>query len=399
MNNCAKNLNFERAAELRDKIKAIKQLKIKQTVVSLGQNDQDVIALAKDSEYICFEVFCFVGGSLCDRETFFFDNMEEIEVSRAEFIQQYYVQKEKIPSKILVDGEVEGLEAIVQWLCQKAQKTIKITVPQKGNQAKILKMCQNNAKESLFQKNEYKNNKNSVTKDLQELLNLKNPPDYIEAYDISNLQGSDNVGAMVVFRGGKPLKSAYKKFKIKRILIQDDYGSMCEVLNRRFKEYEANKGQEQGFGKLPDLILLDGGKGHVSAAKKELEHLGYGSVPMFGMVKDSKHKTRAITSTGKEIDIKPNQKVFSFIFSIQEEVHRFAISYHKTRRKKTTISSGLKAIPGVGEKRAKLLLKHFNSFANIKKATIEEIEATPGLTKPAAMAVYRYFNVLHGKVD
>jgi excinuclease ABC subunit C len=290
---------------------------------------------------------------------------------------------------------VEDEDSVVKWLSEKSKKSIKITVPQKGDQYKLLEMCQKNARESLLQKLQLKEKHKSPLKDMQVSLGLKSSPDYIEAYDISNIHGSDNVGAMIVFCDGKPLKSAYRKFKIKDVTGQDDYSSMCEMISRRFKEYEIHKNEDSGFGKKPDLILLDGGKGHVSAVKSKLYSLGYKDIPIFGMVKDSNHKTRAITSEGHEITIKSNQNLFALVYSIQEEVHRFAIGYHKTRRKKR-ISSSLLSVPGIGAKRAKLLIDFLGSVENIRNATLDELESVPKLTKNAARNIYEYF---HDKIN
>ena len=231
--------------------------------------------------------------------------------------------------------------------------------------------------------------------DLKEILGLTKVPYYIESYDISNTAGAENVAGMVVFENAKPKKSAYKKFKIKTFSGQDDYGSMEEVLTRRFEEYnKAKNGSgdiDEGFAKLPDLILLDGGKGQVGAVKPVLEKLGI-NVPLFGMVKDDKHRTRAIVSDSGEIAIRPNQSVFSFVTSIQDEVHRFAIGYHHQSRKKSMKSSTLTKIEGIGEVRAKALLKYFRTLENIKNASLEELSLAPRMTKDSAKAIYRYFH-------
>lgn len=220
---------------------------------------------------------------------------------------------------------------------------------------------------------------------------MAHPPAYIEAYDISNLAGGDNVAGMVVFENGRPLKSAYRKFKIKTVVGQDDYGSMREVIGRRLQEYFANKDSGEGFGRLPDLILLDGGKGHVAAVKPILEASGL-DIALFGMVKDDKHRTRAIAEDGGEIAINSNRKAFTLVSSIQEEVHRFAIGYHRQTRKKNTLTTTLTEIEGIGETRARALLRHFRTLTAIRQADLAELETAPGMTKPAAKKVYEYFH-------
>ena len=214
---------------------------------------------------------------------------------------------------------------------------------------------------------------------------------YIEAYDISNLAGSENVAGMVVFENGRPLKSAYRKFKIKGFEGQDDYGSMREVLSRRLEEYRKNKESGQGFGRLPDLILLDGGKGHVAAVRPVLEAYGM-EIPLFGMVKDDKHRTRAIAKDGGEIAINSNRQAFTLVSLIQDEVHRFAIGYHRQSRKKRTIASSLVTIEGIGPTRAKALLKYFQTVRRIGEASLEELISAPSMNRTAAEKVYAHFH-------
>ena len=213
----------------------------------------------------------------------------------------------------------------------------------------------------------------------------------IESYDVSNTGGSDNVAGMVVFENGQPLKSSYRRFKIKTVVGQDDYGSMREVLTRRLAEYEEHKGEDNGFGRLPDLILLDGGRGHVAAVRPILEAGGY-NVPVFGMVKDSRHRTRAISGEGGEIAINGRRSAFTLVSSIQEEVHRYAIAYHRQRRAKRGIGTVLTQIKGVGKVRAEALLRHFGSVKAIRSASADEITAVKGVSRPAADAIRKYFD-------
>ena len=254
-------------------------------------------------------------------------------------------------------------------------------------------MCRKNDAESIARHMGTSGRDASALDELRRLLGLEKAPAYIESYDISNLQGGENVAGMMVFENGRPLKSAYRRFKIKTVSGQDDYGSMREVIRRRFEEYFAcrERGEDTGFGRLPDLILLDGGKGHVAAVQPLLEELGL-PVPLFGMVKDDKHRTRAIALSGGEISISSTRRAFTLVSSIQEEVHRFAIGYHRQQRKKTAISSTLTSIPGIGEARAKALLKHFKTVSAVSEADLQELENAPGMTKPAARRVWERFH-------
>ena len=252
-------------------------------------------------------------------------------------------------------------------------------------------MCKSNAAETLAQKKGATVREYNVLEELRDLLGLKKLPEYIESYDISNLAGTENVAGMIVYKNGKPLKSAYRKFKIKGFEGQDDYASMAEVLTRRFDEYYKNPDEDEGFGKLPDLILLDGGKGQVAAVKEVLQSKNI-DVPLFGLVKDDKHRTRAVTGEGGEIALSPGRSLFAFLAKMQDEVHRFAIGYHHSRRSKNTFKSSLTGIEGIGEVRARSLLKYFRTIENISTADLAELENAPKMTKDAALAVYKYYH-------
>ncbi|HEX3039031.1 MAG TPA: excinuclease ABC subunit UvrC [Caproiciproducens sp.] len=391
MNDAADSLEFERAARIRDRLAALKKMGDRQKVVAAKVKEQDIIALAQGAETSCFEVFRFLNGRLCDRETFLMGETGNPETARSEFIERYYSMRERIPPRVCLDGAAEGSELLGRWLTQKAGRKVTVSVPQKGEQAQLVEMCRSNAAEQLAQATGRTGKEASALDELGRLLGMEQPPQYIEAYDISNLAGGENVAGMVVFENGRPLKTAYRKFKIKTVEGQDDYASMREVITRRLQEYFAQKESGTGFGRLPDLILLDGGKGHVAAVRPVLEAANL-PVPLFGMVKDDKHRTRAIAQDGGEIAINSNRSAFTLVSSIQDEVHRFAIGYHRQVRKKTTISSTLTSIEGVGLTRAKYLLKHFKTVSAIKNADLEELAAAPGMTKPAAQRVYEYFH-------
>lgn len=395
MEEAAENLEFERAARIRDKINAVKKMGEKQKVVANKVLDEDVIASFTDDGKICFQVFRFEGGRLFDRESFIFDSGDS-ESEYEEFLLSYYTIRNDVPKNIALDKDFDGIDAIAQWLSEKRGNKVNVTVPQRGEQAQLVSMCRSNAAEALAQKKGATVREFGVLEELKETLGLNKLPEYIESYDISNLAGTENVAGMIVYKNGKPLKSAYKKFKIKGFEGQDDYASMAEVISRRFDEYYKAEDKTEGFGKLPDLILLDGGKGQVAAVKQVLERMNI-SVPLFGMVKDDKHRTRAVTGDGGEIAISSKRALFTFLSKMQDEVHRFAIGYHHARRSKNTFKSSLTNIDGVGEVRAKSLLKYFRTIDNISKADLAELENAPKMTKDSALAVYRYFHSEDGQ--
>lgn len=390
MKEAAENLEFERAAKIRDRISAVGKMADRQKVVQTKIKEQDVIALARDGNGGCFEVFRFSAGRLCDREHFIIADIGDGNTARSEFLSRYYSIRENIPPRITLDGEADDTDTIEQWLSEKAGRKVTIAVPQKGDQLKLVNMCRSNAAEHIAQQKGITGKEATALDELATLLGLSRPPEYIEAYDISNLNGTENVAGMVVFENGRPLKKAYKRFSIKTVEGQDDYGSMREVISRRFDEYEKEKSTGEGFGRLPDLILLDGGKGHVGAVAPVLAGKGI-DVPLFGMVKDDKHRTRAITDTGAEIAINSKRRVFTLVSTIQDEVHRFAIGYHRTKRKNNTFKSMLTDIDGIGVTRAKALLKHFGTIKNIKEADLQELENAPSMNKVSAQRVYDYF--------
>ncbi len=390
MEEAAENLEFERAARIRDKIAAVKRMGDKQKVVLSNVLDEDVIASFENDGKTCFQVFRFEGGRLFDRESFIFDS-GDAESDTEEFIIGYYTMRPDIPKNIALHSGFEGIEDVGRWLSEKRGSKVTLSVPQRGEQAQLAAMCRSNAAEALAQQKGVTAHEFNVLEELRQTLGLEKLPEYIECYDISNLAGTENVAGMVVYKNGKPLKSAYKKFKIKGFEGQDDYASMAETLTRRFEEYYAAEKSDEGFGRLPDLILLDGGKGQVAAVRAVFDKMDI-NVPLFGLVKDDKHRTRAVTGEGGEIAISSKRALFSFLSKMQDEVHRFAIEYHRTRRKNTTFKSSLTSIDGVGEVRAKALLKYFRTIDNISKADLKELESAPKMTRDSALSVYRYFH-------
>ncbi len=390
MEEAAENLEFERAARIRDKIAAVKRMGDKQKVVLSKVLDQDVIASFQNDGKTCFQVFRFEGGRLFDRESFIFDTGDAASETE-EFLVSYYTLRTDIPKNIALAAGFDGLENIQRWLSEKRGGKVTLTVPQRGEQAQLCAMCRSNAAEALAQQKGATAREFNVLEELRQTLGLEKLPAYIECYDISNLAGTENVAGMVVYKNGKPLKSAYRKFKIKGFEGQDDYASMAETLTRRFEEYYKAEEADEGFGKLPDLILLDGGKGQVAAVRAVFDRMDI-HVPLFGLVKDDKHRTRAVTGDGGEIALSSKRALFAFLSKMQDEVHRFAIGYHHTRRKNAAFRSSLTSIEGVGEVRAKALLKYFRTIDNISKADLTELEAAPKMTKDTAHAVFRYFH-------
>lgn len=384
----SENLQFETAARLRDRINALNKVKQKQKVVSTTYKEQDVIATASFGELSCVEILIFRNFKLTDKHHYFIEGMTCKEDIYAEFLQQYYIDKTDLPHRILIDINTDDFEATEKWLSEKSGRKVELINPKQGEQKKILEMCLNNAAQVLSERTERTSREMTALNELAELLGLSETPRYIEAYDISNTAGSNNVAGMVVFKDARPLKSAYKKFKIRSFAGQDDYRSMAEVLDRRLSEYVNGN---EGFSKLPDLILLDGAKGQISAVLPILERYNI-NVPVFGMVKDSKHRTRAIATTGGDISIKANRRCYTLITAIQDEVHRFAIGYHKKLSSKNLLTSELTAIPTVGKKRAEALFKHFKTISKIKSASVPELMQVKGITNTTAQNIFDHFH-------
>ncbi len=400
MNDAAENLEFELAAKYRDRITAVKRITEKQNVVAANISDQDAVSLMTEGGDACFAVIRFEGGRLYDKEDFLIKDIgddADLASLRREFIQQFYTMRDKIPPVIAIDGEAENEALLADWLSQKAGRKVKFLHPQKGEQMHILAMSRQNAAERLAQSRGHLGHELTALDELAKLLGLPKIPVLIESYDISNLAGTENVAGMIVFKNGRPYKSSYRRFRIKGFTGQDDYASMNEVLTRRFEEYFKNKDTGEGFGQLPDLILLDGGKGQVSAVRPVLERFGL-TIPLFGMVKDGSHRTRAITDEGREISITSKRQAFTLVSTIQDEVHRFAIGYHRLSRKKKTFSSSLTEIDGIGQERAKALLSYFKTIKRIREADVEELMNVKCMTRPSAEAVYRYYHYADGSV-
>ena len=403
MEEASKNLEFEEAAKFRDKILAIDSIVEKQKIFKTMEGDEDFINIYKDEIDSCIQVFFSRDGKIIGREHFIFKNTADDKVSEVleDFITSFYGGTAKIPKTIYLP-EIEDCELIEDFLTIKRGAKAWVKVPQKGQKKDMLEMVKNNAKITLEQfKDKFFKEKelNRITLDeLRDLLDLEEAPFRIESYDISNIQGVDSVGTMVVFEEGRAKNSDYRRFKIKS--VKGDYDSMREILERRFIHglEEIQKIQERQlnfsngkFSSFPDLIMMDGGKGQVNVALEVLDKLNI-SIPVCGLVKDDKHQTRGIIYNNEELIINRNSNLMQMIRRIQDEVHRFAITYHRTLRDKRTLHSILEDIPNVGEKRRRNLLMKFGSVENIRKATYDELLETESIDKKAANSIIDYFN-------
>lgn len=389
MQTAADNLNFEYAAKLRDRINAIKKLSEKQKVVMCTYRSQDVFASVSGAGTVCVGVLVFRNSRLTDKKVFFVDGDYKKDELYGEFLRRYYDGEKDIPARILLDSEITEKELLEQWLSSLSGRKAEIFSAVKGEPKTLVEMCAKNAAENLAQRLNRTANQTTAIAALKEALALPRDPEVIEAYDISNTGGDQNVAGMVVFRGGKPDRKSYRLFKIKSFSGQDDYRSMAEVLDRRFNEYE--KGDNAAFSRLPDLILLDGAAGQISAVLPVLKNHGI-DIPVFGMVKDGKHRTRAIATTGDDIEIKGNRALFTFITAVQDEVHRFAIGYHRKKRSEKMLSSVLLQCEGVGEKTAAALIKHFKTVTAVKNASVDKLRSVKGVSQKAAESIYNRFS-------
>lgn len=394
MEEAAERLDFEKAALLRDQIAAIEKVMPGQRVVTEDEKEQDVIAFAGAAGGVCAAILRFRQGKLSDKKEFLFKDTLNIDTLREEFLPRYYLSGGEIPPKVIaVDAPLPDQELLCGALTQARGSKVKLYTPERGDNARLVQMAYVNAVERLARENSRSgiDKAGRLLDETAHLLGLKEAPHIIESYDISNWGDGTSVGGMIVFENGKPKKSGYRKFKIRSVLGTDDYGSMAEVLTRRVQEYE--KGTSGQFGEKPDLILLDGGKGQVSVVKRVLQGTPLQDVPLFGMVKDDKHRTRAIvTAQGEEIAISMHKGVFGFITSIQDEVHRFSIQYQRQSQKKKSYASSLTQIAGVGPATAKALLNHFRSVGAVRQATIEELQQVKGLSKKVAQNIWEEFH-------
>lgn len=382
--------DFERAAILRDRIRAIEGINDRQKVISSKVAEQDVLAVARSGETCCAVALRFRSGKLVDKDEYILKDFGTDPASVTEFIQSFYAEKTDIPKEIALHEECEDRELLEQWLSEKAGKKVNLSIPQKGDRRKTTEMAYNNAAERLSHEKLRTSREVAVLDELARLLGLEKAPEIIEAYDISNFGSETVVGGMVVYENARPKRSDYKRFSIKTAEAPDDYACMREMLERRFNRYFEEKDKGTAFGRLPDLILLDGGKGHVAAVQALLDQMGV-DVPLFGMVKDDRHRTRAIAKNGGEIAISPVKEVFHFVTAVQDEVHRFSIRYSREKHGKSNFELTITRAEGIGPKRAAALLKRFKTMKALREATEEELASVPGMSVPAARSLRKFF--------
>lgn len=396
MNRAAEDLAFEKAATLRNQILAIDKLRQKQAATLSTMLDQDVIAFAKSPEDTLVQIYFVRQGKMVGREHFYFQHTEDegIEDIFRDFVVQFYANATFIPKEIIIEREPSEIEVLEQYLSEKKGSKVHIVMPQKGERHGLITLASKNAELTLSQYGEHikkdQQRTQGALREIQEQMLLDKIPYRMEAYDISNTQGIQSVGGMVVFEGGKPKKSDYRKFKIKSIIGPNDYGSLEEVLERRLERMKKET-EEASFSKVPDLIMMDGGKGQVSVAQKVMDRYQL-NIPICGMIKDDKHRTRGLFFRGEEIELDRRSEAFKLVCRIQEEVHRFSIEYHKQLRSKVQVQSLLDEIPGVGKERKRQLLLHFKSVDNIRHASLEEIQSVKGITLAVADNIYQYFH-------
>lgn len=383
-------LEFELAAGLRDRLTAVEALGQKQLVTAGALADTDVIGYGQTEAKACFAVLHFSGGNLVDKDYEVFPATEDPEAAVSSLMKQYYLSRGLCPKYVLLPFPIDDSELFAQLLEQRYGKRPQLRIPKRGDNVKLVELAKKNAFEEA-QRVTSKEEKISGTLALLGKMLAMPPPGRIESFDISNIAGTDIVASMVVFENGKPKKSDYKRFRVEGLQNQDDYASMHQVVKRRFAHLLAG---DKGFDAAPDLLLIDGGAAHANIAGEALSELGL-AFPIFGMVKDDRHRTRAlVTREGQEIAIDGQQTVFALIGNIQEETHRFAITYHRQLRSKRLRYSELDTIPGIGPKRKQELLKSFQSLTAIGQATLMELERI--LPKDAAAAVYQHFHKERG---
>lgn len=386
MNEAAEALDFERAAMLRDRIAAVKKASEKQKIINSGVDSTDVIGAAEFYDGVFISVLMYRESRLYDKAVFEFEKPEEGEDLLSLFLVQFYHGRSDIPKTITVDHIPEDRELIEEMLTKQAGRNVRLHQPQRGRLPELMRLAKSNSAEYAALKNDRTGKEVIALEQLGKSLGLPRPPKYIEAYDISNLSSESMVAGMVVFENGRPLKKAYKRFNIKEQEYQNDYGSMREVLRRRLMHIVEQDGDEF-FNRTPDLILLDGGTGHVHAVEPLLRELGL-DIPLFGMVKDDKHRTRAIAAGGREIQINELKAVFNLVTCIQDEVHRYSVSFMHSKHKKKTYSSELLTVRGIGSKKAAKIMVKYKTKEKLLKATPEELAAVAGVSPDTARELW-----------
>ncbi len=385
----SENLEFERAAKLRDSINAIEKMSPGQKVVG-GPSalSTDVFGFAADERSVCAVVIKYRNGKLYDKEEKIIGDTTDIPTAREEFVTHYYLYSGEIPDRILVDAEFDSMELFERYLAEIRGRNVKVSVPKRGSGKVMAEMAYSNAADRLRRTRQRKTKTEAALGELANLLGLEKVPERIEAYDISNY-GEEKSAGMTVFVHGQPKRSDYRHFYIKTVEGVDDYASMTEVLLRRVARFD---GGSAGFAERPDLILLDGGQGHVNTIAEALKDTSFRDVPLFGMVKNSKHRTRGIVSPEGELEISAHRNAFALVTAVQDETHRYSIEFQRKSHSRNGMRSTLLEIDGIGETRAKALLKHFKTAKAISEASEEELAAVKGISRAAAAAVFRYYH-------
>lgn len=385
MEDAAENLEFEKAARIRDRIAAITRLTAQQKILDYKQ-EYDIVGMAVNVGLASFAVIKYRGGRLVDKENFFVGEEYPASEMRRDFLLSYYADREDIPKEIYFDEEFDEMELFEQLLRARAGHAVKLVIPQRGDGLAQALLAKKNAGEYLALRVGRTAKEIKALEDLKTLLGLEKVPNVIESYDISNFGDTGVVGGMIVYKNGRPFKAGYRKFTIKTVDGQNDYASMQEVLRRRMQRFLDG---DEGFSPLPDLILLDGGKGHISAVSEVFRELKI-DVPLFGLVKDSKHRTRAIAKEGGELEIKSNRPLFALLTNIQDEVHRFSITFQRVKHKQKAYSLELTEVKGIGEAKARALLKEFKTKAAMKAASPEELQKTAKISEEKARELYEF---------
>ena len=394
MQEASDRLEFETAALLRDQIAAITKVTEGQKVVVDESLEMDVVALAGTPDAVCAAVLRYRRGRLTDKREFVFHDRADLDEIREEFLPRYYLDDEEIPRIIAVDALPADAGALRQALSEKRGSEVQLYEPQRGDKARLVEMAHTNAVERLARERGRTTREQKLLDELAQVLGLNAAPHRIESYDISNWGDGTSVCGMVVFREGKPSKADYRRFKMRTVVGTDDYASLAETVSRRAGEYETRRaaGETAGFAEKPDLLLMDGGRGQVNAAREALAGTALADVPLYGMVKDSHHRTRAIVDgDGQEIAIQMNRGTFTFITAIQDETHRFANAYRKQQMHKKSYFNTLTQIPGVGPKTAQALTDQFGSVGAVRQADVDALTQTPGVGPQLAEAIYTWF--------
>ncbi|MEG1686752.1 MAG: excinuclease ABC subunit UvrC [Angelakisella sp.] len=393
MNEAAETLDFELAARCRDRINAINRITDQQKVIAYNHKSLDVIAAIQGEETVYIAVLVFREGRLRDKRNYALDCFESVDHVLEDFLLSCYDEADDLPAELFVDRELADGALIAQLLSQTNGKKLVLTVPQRGQSLQLVEMARNNAAQDYSRKSNRTGKEVAAVDQLGRLLGLSAGPQYIEAYDISNIGGQTIVGGMVVFEKGRPQKKFYKRFTIQEQYRPDDYAAMGQMLSRRFAHYLDPNEKDEGFRTLPDLLLIDGGAGQVSVVRGVLVQLGL-EMPVFGMVKDNHHRTRAISAGNEELVINGNKAVFSLVTNIQDEVHRYAIDYSRKSHRSTGLSTRLLEAEGIGPARVEALYRQFKTYKAIDAATVQELAAVKGMNTPAAASLYR---LLHEK--